>query len=66
MLIGIAASGTTPYVLGGISDAKAHGILTVGITNNPGSPLAQSADIPIEVNVGPEFLTGSTRIEERH
>ena len=63
MLVGIAASGTTPYVLGGISDAKAHGILTVGITNNPGSPLAQSADIPIEVNVGPEFLTGSTRMK---
>jgi len=63
VLVGIAASGTTPYVLGGVADAKAHGILTVGITNNPGSPLAQSTDIPIEVNVGPEFLTGSTRMK---
>lgn len=63
VLVGIAASGTTPYVLGGISDAKAHGVLTVGITNNPGSPLAQSVDIPIEINVGPEFLTGSTRMK---
>lgn len=63
VLVGIAASGTTPYVLGGIEDAKSNGILTVGITNNPGSPLAQSTDIPIEVNVGPEFLTGSTRMK---
>lgn len=63
VLVGIAASGTTPYVLGGIEDAKAHGILTVGITNNPGSPLALQSDIPIEVNVGPEFLTGSTRMK---
>lgn len=63
VLVGIAASGTTPYVLGGIADAKKHGILTVGITNNPGSPLAKSTDIPIEVNVGPEFLTGSTRMK---
>ncbi|SFB79414.1 N-acetylmuramic acid 6-phosphate etherase [Flagellimonas taeanensis] len=63
VLIGIAASGTTPYVLGGIADAKKHGILTVGITNNPGSPLATDTDIPIEVNVGPEFLTGSTRMK---
>lgn len=63
VLVGIAASGTTPYVLGGIADAKQHGILTVGITNNPGSPLAKDADIPIEVNVGPEFLTGSTRMK---
>ena len=63
VLVGIAASGTTPYVLGGIADARTNGILTVGITNNPGSPLAQSTDIPIEVNVGPEFLTGSTRMK---
>ncbi|RIV45463.1 N-acetylmuramic acid 6-phosphate etherase [Flagellimonas pelagia] len=63
VLVGIAASGTTPYVLGGIADAKAHGILTAGITNNPGSPLALDSDIPIEINVGPEFLTGSTRMK---
>lgn len=63
VVVGIAASGTTPYVLGGIKAAKEHGILTAGITNNPGSPLAVEADIPIEINVGPEFVTGSTRMK---
>ena len=63
VLVGIADSGTTPYVLGGIADAKANGVLTAGITNNPGSPLAQAADIPIAINVGPEFVTGSTRMK---
>jgi N-acetylmuramic acid 6-phosphate etherase len=63
VLVGIAASGTTPYVLGGIAEAKKHGILTAGITNNPGSPLATLSDIPIEMNVGPEFVTGSTRMK---
>lgn len=63
VVVGIAASGTTPYVLGGIDDAKKNGILTAGITNNPGSPLAEAADIGIAVNVGPEFVTGSTRMK---
>lgn len=63
VVVGIAASGTTPYVLGGIDEAKKNGILTAGITNNPGSPLAISADIGIAVNVGPEFVTGSTRMK---
>ncbi|MFS4492297.1 N-acetylmuramic acid 6-phosphate etherase [Maribacter sp. 2308TA10-17] len=63
VVVGIAASGTTPYVLGGIASAKKNGLLTAGITNNPGSPLAISADIPIAVNVGPEFVTGSTRMK---
>ena len=63
VVVGIAASGTTPYVLGGIADAKKNGLLTAGITNNPGSPLAKAADIPIEINVGPEFVTGSTRMK---
>ena len=62
-LVGIAASGTTPYVLGGIRDARSHGILTAGITNNPGSPLAEVSEIPIEITVGPEFVTGSTRMK---
>lgn len=62
-VVGIAASGTTPYVLGGIKDAKLNGVLTAGITNNPRSPLALIADIPIEVAVGPEFVTGSTRMK---
>ena len=63
VVVGIAASGTTPYVIGGLQDAKSHGLLTAAITNNPGSPLATVADIPIEVNVGPEFVTGSTRMK---
>ncbi|WP_299534860.1 N-acetylmuramic acid 6-phosphate etherase [Ulvibacterium sp.] len=63
VVVGIAASGTTPYVIGGIQDAKTNGLLTAGITNNPGSPLAVEADIPIEMNVGPEFVTGSTRMK---
>ena len=63
VVVGIAASGTTPYVLGGIDEAKKNGLLTAGITNNPGSPLAVASDIPIELNVGPEFLTGSTRMK---
>jgi N-acetylmuramic acid 6-phosphate etherase len=62
-LIGIAASGTTKYVIGGLEEAKEHGLLTAAITNNPGSPLSQSANIPIEINVGPEFVTGSTRMK---
>ena len=62
-VVGIAASGTTPYVLGGVKDAKENGLLTAGITNNPGSPLATSVDIPIEIEVGPEFVTGSTRMK---
>lgn len=62
-LVGIAASGTTKYVLGGITYAKKHNLLTAGITNNPGSPLAKLSDIPIEINVGPEFITGSTRMK---
>ena len=63
VVVGIAASGTTPYVLGAIEDAKRHGLLTACITNNPGSPLAEAAEIPIEVEVGPEFVTGSTRMK---
>lgn len=62
-VVGIAASGTTPYVLGGVGAAKKHGVLTAGITNNPGSPLAMAVDIAIEVVVGPEFVTGSTRMK---
>ena len=63
VLVGIAASGTTPYVVGGLQAARKHGILTGCITCNHGSPVAQEADIPIEVVVGPEFVTGSTRMK---
>ncbi len=62
-VIGIAASGTTPYVIGALQQARRLGILTAGITCNPGSPVAVEAEIPIEVVVGPEFVTGSTRLK---
>lgn len=62
-VVGIAASGTTPYVIGGVKEAKAKGMLTACITNNPGSPLTKAVEVPIEVNVGPEFVTGSTRMK---
>ena len=62
-LVGIAASGTTPYVLGGLRYAKSIGAATGCITNNPDSPIASVADYPVEVFVGPEFITGSTRMK---
>jgi len=62
-LIGIAASGTTPYVIGGLQYAKTKNALRGCITNNPATPLAAEADFPIEVIVGPEFVTGSTRMK---
>lgn len=63
VLVGIAASGRTPYVIGGVRDARAHGLLTACITCNPGSVLAREVDIPIVAVVGPEFVTGSTRLK---
>lgn len=63
VVVGIAASGTTPYVIGGVTMANEKGLLTACITNNPGSPLAKSVAIPLEINVGPEFVTGSTRMK---
>ena len=62
-VIGIAASGTTPYVVGAIEKARNNGMITGGITSNPGSPLALAAEFPIEVAVGPEFITGSSRMK---
>lgn len=62
-VIGIAASGTTPYVIGGVKKARENGILTGCITCNPDSPLAWEVDYPIEPIVGPEFVTGSTRMK---
>ena len=59
-VVGIAASGTTPYVEGTLKIAREHGLLTGCITCNSGSPVAKAAEIPIEVVVGPEFVTGST------
>ncbi|MEY3451065.1 MAG: hypothetical protein RL711_891, partial [Bacteroidota bacterium] len=63
VIIGIAASGRTPYVLGGINKAKAEGIYTACICCNAGSVIAQAVDDAIEVVVGPEFVTGSTRMK---
>lgn len=63
VLVGIAASGTTPYVIGGINDARENGIVTGCVTCSSGSPLAAASEYPIEVVTGPEFVTGSTRMK---
>ncbi|MCL4128932.1 UNVERIFIED_CONTAM: hypothetical protein GTU68_002087 [Idotea baltica] len=62
-VIGIAASGTTPYVIGGVKYARSIGSLTACITNNRHAPLSQEVDHPIAIIVGPEFVTGSTRMK---
>ncbi|MCH4154728.1 MAG: N-acetylmuramic acid 6-phosphate etherase [Muribaculaceae bacterium] len=62
-LIGIAASGTTPYVIGALRDARANGCLTASITSNPDAPVSEAAEIPIEMIVGPEYVTGSSRMK---
>ncbi|GAB4406832.1 MAG: N-acetylmuramic acid 6-phosphate etherase [Bacteroidia bacterium] len=62
-VIGIAASGSTPYVLGAIDACRAQGIATACITCNAGSPLSERVDFPIVAVVGPEFVTGSTRMK---
>ena len=63
VVVGIAASGTTPYVVGGLRKCREAGIKTGAITCNPGAPVALAAEYPIEVVVGPEFVTGSTRMK---
>ncbi len=63
VVIGIAASGTTPYVIGALKRARQNGIFTGAITCNSGTPLAEQADVAIEVITGPEFVTGSTRMK---
>ena len=62
-VVGITASGTTPYVLGGIKKSRENNILTAGISCNPNSPLSDLAEIAIEAVVGPEVVTGSTRMK---
>ena len=62
-VVGIAASGSTPYVIGAVREAKKRGILTACITCNPGAAVAAEVDIPIVAVVGPEFVTGSTRMK---
>lgn len=63
VLVGIAASGTTPYVIGGLKKANELGIITGCVVNNAGSPIAELAQYPVEVTAGPEFVTGSTRMK---
>jgi N-acetylmuramic acid 6-phosphate etherase len=63
VVIGIAASGTTPYVIGAVRTAREKGLLTGCIVCNDGSPLAAECECPVEVVVGPEFVTGSTRMK---
>jgi N-acetylmuramic acid 6-phosphate etherase len=63
ILVGIAASGRTPYVIGGLKKAQKNGLLTGCIVCNNDSPVAENAEFPIEIVVGPEFVTGSTRMK---
>lgn len=63
VVVGIAASGRTPYVLGGLAYAKEVGALTVGLTGNPNSEISKHVDHPIEIDSGPEMLAGSTRLK---
>lgn len=62
-VIGIAASGTTPYVINALLECRRNGILTAAITSNPDAPISEAADIPIEMIVGPEYVTGSSRMK---
>ena len=63
VVIGIAASGTTPYVIGALEECRKRNIVTGSIACNPNSPVSTVADYPVEVIVGPEFVTGSTRMK---
>lgn len=63
VVVGLAASGTTPYVVGALKNCREKGIITGCIVCNEGSPVAAVSDCPIEVVVGPEFVTGSTRMK---
>jgi N-acetylmuramic acid 6-phosphate etherase len=63
VVVGLAASGTTPYVLGAIRAARARGAFTAGVVCNPGAPLSREVDVAVEVEVGPEVITGSTRLK---
>lgn len=63
IVLGISASGTTPFVLHGLMKCREHQITTGALVSNPGSPISEQADYPIEVITGPEFVTGSTRMK---
>ena len=62
-IIGIAASGTTPYVIGALQHAREKGILTGCITSNPGAPITEVCEVPMVTIVGPEYVTGSSRMK---
>lgn len=62
-VIGIAASGTTPYVIGALKRCRENGILTGCITSNPGAPITKACEVPIVTVVGPEYVTGSSRMK---
>lgn len=63
IVVGISASGTTPYVLSALKSCREHGIPTGSFVNNADSPISKYADYPVEVVTGPEFITGSTRMK---
>lgn len=63
IVIGITASGTTPFVVESLKKCREQGITTACITGNTGSPVAEQADFPVEIITGPEFITGSTRMK---
>jgi len=63
VVVGLAASGTTPYVIGALNECRKRGITTGSICCNPNAPVSAAADFPVEVVVGPEFVTGSTRMK---
>jgi N-acetylmuramic acid 6-phosphate etherase len=63
IVVGVSASGTTPFVLGGLTRCREQGITTGCLVSNPGTPIAAQADYPVEVITGPEFITGSTRMK---
>lgn len=63
IVVGISASGNTPYVLASLKACREHGIPTGSFTNNPNSPISEYSDYPVEVLTGPEFITGSTRMK---
>lgn len=63
VVVGIASSGTTPYVIGALEKCRQKNIVTGSIACNPESPISEFADFPVEVVVGPEFITGSTRMK---
>lgn len=62
-VVGLAASGSTPYVIGGLETARRNGLLTGCVTCNEGAPIAESCEMPVVAVVGPEFVTGSTRMK---